>query len=272
MKHVIVFNIYDHESLTCASLAQNVLKNDVLQEEFVLLDLRDRLPEANSYCWIGCGNAAEIANYYKGVFDRDALKNTMEHSVVFSHEPGDEGVVGTLHYKVAKYFSSLKGEEEICHEWRALSAWALSAAIYHTLEMGADALRAYEDLLKICYEAYTSGSASLESIVPGSHAEVKDMVDRDFKRHLNDISRYARPSSETSVVVGRKTREFFNGTLGYTLVSDTSVSLYNLLRRLSLSKRSWFHSTIGLYKEVLFTNERDPRFKIEEKVHLIELP
>lgn len=270
MKHAIVFNIYDHEALTCASLAQNVLKADVLQEEFVLVDLRDKLPEAESYAWIGCGTAEDIVDYYKDVFDRQALKNTMERSVVFSHGPGDEGVTGTLHYKVAKYFSKMKGEDEITYEWRGCSAWALSAALYHSLDMGADALRSYEELLKICYEAYVAGSDAVVDVTPGAHEEPKGMVDRDFKRYLQEISRFARPSSETSVVVSRKMREFYNGTLGYTLVSDTSVSLYNLLRRLSLSKRPWFHSTTGLYREVLFTNERDPRFKVEEKVHLIK--
>lgn len=272
MKHLIIFNLYDHESLTAASLLKLAFKEAFPYELYEIVDIRDKITEADHYIIVGCGDVDEITSYYSTLLTKSEIKEVIKRSFIFAHDAGDEGIMGTLHYKTGKYFSELQGEDDIGPTWKKITAWALSAANYHTLAISSDGLRHYESMIISCYNAYVTGCSTIEENIPGNPNEIRLEAMGNYSAALRRRSKYATSSREMTLVASRKTREFYNGMMDYTLVSDTSPCLYNLLRRLSLSKRSWFHSTIGLYKEVLFTNEKHPRFRIEEKVHLIELP
>lgn len=266
MKHLVIFNIYDHESLTASYLLSRLLKDAPDAEEVDLLDIRDALTEADVYHWVGCGAANSVASYYKGSYPDKTVSAMLAKSTFFNRSEVETGISGSLHFKIANHFYP----DDFSEERAYLARWSDSAASYHTLDISAEAIKQYERLISSAYEYYTTGKVS--SVVechPGDNTDTRVSPGSSFKGYLLERSAGLPGSKQSNLTATRKTREFFHGMVSYTSVTDTSVHLYNLLRRLTLSNRRWFHVSSGLYKEIIYTNS-DLSFELEERIHLLK--
>lgn len=273
MKTIVVFNLFDHESLTAAALSSEILKHEQPEDEVELLDIRDCMCDADKYLWIGVGDEKELSSYYGQVISpKDwsmiALKSQFVNK---DGQTASLGIQGTLHYRTLVAVGAADSETLFLENWGPLARWSPSAIQYHEVDMSPDAVLKYERLIEDAYLHYTSGEKFTSiDLLPGNDGAASQFGNGSYKESLLERSRGFSESNRTTQAMKRKTREYVGVGVSYTQVTDTGISVYNLLRRLSLSKRNWFHYSSGLYKNIVFAGERNKLTEPNREVYVIE--
>lgn len=235
-KIAVIFNLPDHESLLAAAMASLLLKE---KAEVILSDIRDPLPESESYLWIGCGNQTSLSGYYADQLDRKDLA-TVFSSSVFIMRPVKE----RIELEDGLIFQVSDALEDAGVDSVAMKRWAIVSLNWFSSDLAQELVVPYYEVLAKASSLYTGDDVSLSEFTAISQ-ECSESELRDFEQRQVKINK----------TIARKVRQIPLGDKIFHMVTGLSDDIYGILRRLSLAKKSILHLSMGSYGMVLYSDK-----------------
>lgn len=246
----VIMNLANHESLVAASLTTKTLR-DIPENELdvTLIDIRDVIPDVDQYIWIGCGKQEDVEDYLHGQLPKEEFKRIIANSAFLNRdaETREKAV-----YKDGLVYQAREAIKALTEDSRMMR-WCITAMNFYGNNLAPDEVAQYYRLLWACHEQYMYGTQPDSSILEWSPM-AGDQTLAEFQVQMKDLNR----------ALSNRTRDCSLGDSGVVQLNTLGKDVYVLLRRLSLGKKDFIHTSMGAYGVIVHTNHPRPLKEFKE--------
>lgn len=262
---VVISNLVDHASFLASvlyTLAKRELSNIVVQ----LVDIRENIPgDADAYLWLDAGTEKGFKGYCQdivsaGVRSSEARgwychimeRSTFLQAVDSEDRTPEASIIGLAYAK-------LQQEHEDASRYRSVfMRHAVVSEVFLTDQLVTEDCCAYYDALKIAYRVHV-----------GELVEFDDFLDALYSTQERVIA-FTHEQKQFSRVISQKFRELIVGGSATHYLTSVGPDIWNMLRRITLSKKQFVHASMGSYGIVMYSTSPLPaEFSLQKGTMLL---
>lgn len=246
----VIMNIVNHESIVAASLTTATIKGIPENGMTVtLIDIRDAIPKSEQYIWIGCGRQEDVEDYLQGQIPKEDFRQIIATSVFLNRDAETREKAVYKDGLVYQARETIKGLTEDSRMMR----WSITAMSFYSNDIPPEEVAQYYHLVWMCHDQYMYG------ISPAF-----DILDMGVYAGEERMNEFLSSMKQMNTAMSNRTRDCSLGDSGVVQLNTLGKDAYVLLRRLSLGKKDFIHTSMGAYGVIIHTNHHRPLKEFRE--------